>query len=425
VPRALWERFDHACEKAYAPAARHFAEQAALRKQARKQREEFIAAAAAHAQALLVEPRDWRAIERWLRETDRRWHEGDLGSVEPKAWKSFDVRLRAAVAPLRDALSAARDDAKARRVALIEQAGALAAKAMDHDAPAQVKAIQAQWQAQAKEMALAQRDERVLWEQFRAACDAVFQARVAKRKQEDDRKHEGRRAAEDICAQLEQLASATDKDDQDLRRALRDLQEQWKQRARASDPALRGVESRFTTAKAAVEAALSGRVRAREAAVWQTLAAKERLCEELDSALRSRGGPQDATAVNAQWTALPALPPAWEKAMLARRDAALRALADETAAAAHLERIDGGAESRRELLLELEMLLGLQSPPDFQAQRFALQVKQLRDRFQSAAKIGSNTAGERLLAWCAQPGVADASDRQRCERVFSAMEGSR
>ncbi|HYK14812.1 MAG TPA: DUF349 domain-containing protein, partial [Burkholderiales bacterium] len=49
VPKALWERFDGACEKAYAPAARHFAEQAALRKQGRKQREEFIAAAAAHA----------------------------------------------------------------------------------------------------------------------------------------------------------------------------------------------------------------------------------------------------------------------------------------------------------------------------------------------------------------------------------------
>jgi hypothetical protein len=121
---------------------------------------------------------------------------------------------------------------------------------------------------------------------------------------------------------------------------------------------------------------------------------------------------------------LPPLPAAWDKAMLARRSAALRALADETAAGAHLARIDGIAESRREMLLELEMLLGLECPPELQAQRFALQVKQLRDRFQSAAKIGGNTAGERLLAWCAQPGVADALDRQRCERVFSAMERS-
>jgi DNA repair protein SbcC/Rad50 len=70
VPKALWERFDGACERAYAPAARHFAEQAAQHKQARKQREEFITAAAAHTPTLLGEPRDWRAIERWLRDTE-------------------------------------------------------------------------------------------------------------------------------------------------------------------------------------------------------------------------------------------------------------------------------------------------------------------------------------------------------------------
>ena len=296
VPKAMWERFDRACEKAYAPAARYFAEQAALQKQARKQREEFIASAAAQAPTLLVEPRDWRAIERWLRETDRRWHDGDLGSVEPKAWKGLDARFKAALAPLRDALSAARDQAKARRLALIEEATALAAKALDRDAPAQVKAIQAKWQAQAKELPLTQRDERALWEQFRAACDAVFQAREAKRKQEDVLKREARGALEHICVQLEQLALATDTQEQDLRRELRDLQEQWTHGTRASDSELRGLESRFTKAKKAVETALSARARAREAAVWQTLAAKERLCEELDRLLCSGEGTADAAA---------------------------------------------------------------------------------------------------------------------------------
>ncbi len=48
-------------------------------------------------------------------------------------------------------------------------------------------------------------------------------------------------------------------------------------------------------------------------------------------------------------------------------------------------------------------------------------MKQLRQRFQSAATAGGGTAGERLLAWCAEPGIADASDRKRCERVFSAI----
>ena len=80
-----------------------------------------------------------------------------------------------------------------------------------------------------------------------------------------------------------------------------------------------------------------------------------------------------------------------------------------------------GIESRREILLELEIALGLESPAELQAQRLALQVKQLRQRFQSAATAGGGSAGERLLAWCAEPGIADASDRKRCERVFSAI----
>ena len=425
VPKALWERFDRACEKAYAPAARHFAEMAARKKEARKRRDEFIAMAAAHAPTLLAEPRDWRAIEHWLRETDRTWRDGDLGSVEPRAWKGFDARLKAAVAPLRDALAAARDQAKAARQALIDEAAALSGQAMERDAPSRVKELQSRWQAQAKGLALAQRDERALWERFRAACDAVFEARQARRKQEDSHKHESRSALEAICAELEQLAAATDKDEAGVRRALRDLEAQWRTRSGGFDPALRGVESRFRAAKTAVEAALSARARSRESAVWRTLAAKERLCEELDALARTAGGAAEGTAtaaVTERWAALPALPPAWEKKMLARRDGALRAVSEPAAATAHASRIEHGTATRREILLELEIALGLDSPAELHPQRLALQVKLLRQRFQSAATPGAGTPGERLLAWCAEPGIADSGDRNRCERVFSGIE---
>lgn len=434
VPKALWERFDGACEKAYAPAARYFSELAAQRKEARKRRDEFIAAAAAHATTLLAEPVDWRAIERWLRETDQGWREGDLGSVDPGAWKKLDLRFKAALAPLREALSAARERAKAGRQALIDEVTALAARAMERELPSQIKAIQAKWQAEAKALALAQRDERALWNQFRAACDAVFDARQSKRKEEDGRKNEHRRGLQELCAQLEQLARAADKDDQEVRRVLRDLQDQWKNKAGAGSPELRELESRYTKARAAVEAMLSARVRSREAAVWQTLAAKERLCEELDLLLRPGAGaaPPEAMPAEAQsaaarerWAALPALPAAWEKKMLARRDAALLALADAEAAGKYLARMEQGAASRRQALLELELALGLESPPELQQQRLALQVKQLKERFSGAAGTGAVTAGERALAWCAHAGVAEALDRQRCERILAKIEQTR
>ncbi len=428
IPRSLWQRFDAACEMAYAPAARHFAEQAAHRKQARKQRAAFLDAAAAQAPALLGEPRDWRAIERWLRDTDREWRDGKLGSLEPGDWKKFDARLRTTLAPLRDALSAARELAKEGRRKLIEEAGALASRAMERDTPSQLKAIQARWQEQAKAMAIAPRDERVLWEQFRSTCDAVFNARDARRKEEDAHKHEFRRALEDLCLQFEQLAQATDQDDQALRRLQRELQEKWNQQPRGAGPGLRDLEARFGKAKTAVDAMVSARVRSREAAVWGTLAAKERLCDELDGLVQAGTGVTQAAAEPAdkqaatqeQWAALPALPAAWEQKILARRDAALRALGDAAAASEYVKRMAKEADPRRQVLLALELSLGLDSPAEAQAQRLALQVMHLKDRFKGAT-AAADSPGEQLLGWCARPGVAGELDRQRCERILSRI----
>ncbi len=428
VPRTLWTRFDGACTKAYAPAAKHFAEVTARNKEARRRREEFIAAAAAHASAPLEGARDWREIERWLRDADRVWRQGELGSVTPDAWKKLDVRFRAALAPLRDALSAACDQAKAGRQAMIEEARALAAKAMEREAPSQVKAIQTRWQENAKAFPLGRRDERVLWEQFRAACDAVFNARQAKRKEEDVQKQEIRRGLEGICVQLEQLAGTSERDDKIVRGAQRDLREQWNRQSGGSGPALRDLEPRFNKANTAVEAMLSARARSREAGVWETLAAKQRLCRELDALVQSGSGtadPAPAAAAQEKWTALPALPAAWEQKMIARRDAALRALSDAAAAGEYLARMQRNSDSLGQKLVELELQLGLDSPAEFQQVRLALQVKQLKERFKGGASAANSPPGELLLVWCAQSGVCGALDQQRCDRIASQLAKTR
>jgi hypothetical protein len=191
---------------------------------------------------------------------------------------------------------------------------------------------------------------------------------------------------------------------------------------------------------------LSARGRSREAAVWQTLAAKERLCDELDSSVLDGTSPPQSQSeavasdepastaaasampnehpVVANWAALPSLPTAPEQKLLARRDAALSALADSAVTANYRKRIEEGTAPRREWLLELEMMLKLESPPDMQALRLALQVRQLKERFSGSATGGAKTPADLLLQWCAQPGVASATDRQRRDRVFAAMARS-
>ena len=421
VPKSLWERFDGACEKAYAPAARHFAELHASRKQARKSREEFIAAAAQKAGELLaLEPRDLKAIERWLRETDHAWHAGELGSVEPEAWKKLDAKLKQAVAPLRELLGQARGDAKAGRQALIAEAEALLAKAQERDAPAQARSLQARWTEHAKAHPLAGRDERALWERFRAACNAVFEARDSQRKEADSRKREQRRAFEELCGSMEQLAHAAEADENEIRRQLRELQQKWRDAA-AVQPVPPALEARFRAARGAVEGALGARRRGEEAAVWQALLAKAALCEEIDAALMADPPhPVDAESLRSRWAAAAALPAAWEQKMAARRDQALAAVADEEARFDQLDRIDDGAAARRDALLELELALGLPSPADLAKERLAVQVRKLNSRFKAAAGTGS--AADVLLEWCATPGVAEERDRGRCAKIVESIQ---
>jgi hypothetical protein len=426
VPKPLWERFDGACERAYAPAARHFAEQAAQHKQARKQREDFIALAATHASTLLGEPRDWRAIEHWLRDTESTWRGPTLGSVDPGAWKKVDVRLKAALAPLREALSVARDQARQEREALIAEAEALVARAMERDTPSHVKELQARWQANAKSIVLPQRDERTLWERFRTACNAVFDARTGSRKEADERRHAQRRTLEALCEKLEQLAQSGEADAAGVRRDRHELQEQWSKAVTEGGPAPAALEARYRAARGSVEELLHGRSRASEAAVWQTLLAKERLCEELDALVIAGSEPDAAVAesVEQRWSALPPLAAESEQMMLGRRNAALRALADADERLDHAERIEDRTASRRDALLELELMLGMDSPADLQPQRLAVQVKQLRDRFKRTTADSAGSV-QILLNWCSLPGVAQPRDRQRCERIVARLERRR
>jgi hypothetical protein len=225
---------------------------------------------------------------------------------------------------------------------------------------------------------------------------------------------------------------------------LRDAQDQWKQRTAA--PMRQGPRWKRAsgTRSRGGDVALVTR-RSREAAVLANACdCKERLCDELDrSVLDGASAPQPDSASRlrpttlatdgrrprsrradpslATWASLPPLPAASEQKMTARRDAALSALADFAATAKHRKRIEDGAAPRREWLLELEMMLKLDSPPEFQALRLQLQVKQLKERFSSASSGGTKTPADLLLQWCAQPGVADAIDRQRRDRVFAAI----
>jgi hypothetical protein len=330
---------------------------------------------------------------------------------------------------LRTALAAARVEAKAAREALIAEAEGWVAKAQERDAPAAVRDLQARWQASAKSLALLQRDERALWERFRTACNAVFDARKNVRKDADHQKSAQRRALEALCEQAEQAAQATDLDEAQVRHRLRELREQWSAAQASGGPAPAALESRFRAARSSFDESLKRRAQAKEAATWRALLERAWLCDELDALVAGEQPPADLAApidaLRARWYALPAIDEAWEVELAARRDEAIAALANDDARWDHRDRIEGSADARRDLLLELELQFDLTSPPELQAQRLAVQVKHLRERFKRSPAGEAERADRLLLNWCTLPGSTDARDRQRVEKIAGTIERRR
>ena len=221
---------------------------------------------------------------------------------------------------------------------------------------------------------------------------------------------------DELCARLEALAQSND-DEATVRRGLRELLAEWKQGSGFGTAAARARDAVPQRPHRGRHRAGAARTGTRERGVADARG-QEAVCEE-ESA--ERGRDDGRRGARERWAALPALPDAWEKRMQARRDAAVRRGRTPRPPPPRRGRIDAGTQRRRDDLLLLETALGLESPPEFAAQRLALQVRQLKERFSGGATMAPETLNDRVLAWFATPGVTDEGDRQRCDAVLAAL----
>ena len=289
-----------------------------------------------------------------------------LGPVEhtvPAAAREPLLRhLRASVDRLEQPLLQAQRAAQAQREQLLAQAEALAAELVRQpllpDAPGQVRALQAQWQQQARNQPLARGLENALWTRFKAATDSVFEQRDAAR---------GARDAEMATQHATQHAA------RDARAAqLRDQEAAQRQRWQAQ---------------------------------CQALAQRLLLCAQREDAGAAEADPNLAQ----HWAAAPELPAAWSRA-LAQRWAAPVAPGPLAAAA-----VD-------DLLLQLEAALDLPATAEQQAARRQLKLRALKDTMEGRSSADTGPAGQAqaLVAALRQCATAPVQ-RQRLQAVVAAL----
>lgn len=354
--QGLWHTFDSALKAAYAPVAAHLEKLKAARDQNLAARNRVIEDLAQAAQKELPVS-GWRAIARALEEANVAWRK--LGPVEhtvPRKAQHGEQGVIARYAAARQALEAPLREAYRQA---IEQREKLVAAAKElvgsgaRDTIDKVRALQTQWQAQAKALVLPRRDENALWTAFKGATDAVFAER-------------------------------------DAARHAKEAEFKARVKAREETAAREAAAKRQRAERAA--AALNARFDALTAAIA--------LCHEVET---SDAPPAD---LEARWSALRDLPKDWKTKLEAR----LRATGAKS------------GESLSDLLLKLEMGCGLDSPPEFAAQRQRLKLLALKQAMESR-RPGASTPQdlEHWLIDAAATPRPDEVSRARLAAIIAAV----
>lgn len=414
-----WERFDAALQTAYLPVAAHLAQLEADRQANLALRSGLLdtldATPLEASTDLGAASSSWKDLVRALDQFHQAWRK--LGPVEHtvprKAQKALLARLAASVARLEAPLQAARRVAQTEREALVARAKALTEGGRLHPAEqlSQVRELQAEWQDHARALPLARPLEASLWEQFKAATDAVFAQREAAFSARDEALRANMAARLSLIERLE--AIAPDSPVADITNTLKQLDAAWRQAGEAPRAQAATLESRFRAACAGAQAIVVDSAQRAWRATCDTLQAKLMLCEaqESDEALAD-------AEVSDRWAALPVLPPLWEQALTQRM--ARMATGDGAPSGASLSAQDTTVD---EALLQLEAALDVPSPPEHQASRRDLKLRALKAALEGGQARASAALGvDQMTAEVI--GFARLQAPQR-ERLHSLIAGLR
>jgi DNA repair protein SbcC/Rad50 len=405
--QSLWQRFDTALKKAYVPVSVHLTQLKAARQENLEARKKLLVGldALKLSDADRGESPNWREVARALEQFQTEWRK--LGPVEHtvphKVRDALLERMNASLARIENPLQEARRDAQSARENLIARALALTARAMDRDLVAKVRELQSEWQRHAKTLPLVRNVESALWVEFNATTDAVFTQRDAAFSARDAELKANQARREALIASLRDVN--LDTPGAELKRRIVAVDAEWRKAGDVPKNEATKMDVEYRAAHDAALQLLASSAQRTWQATCNTLMTKLAFCEATKA-----GADSD---VRVSWSALPALPPAWENALSAHFEAAV-GNANTVAKAS--------SESLNTILLQLESALEIASPAEFQSARRELKLRAMKNALESRQSVSiNNTDVEELSTAALCHANTDALQRERLGAIVAAL----
>ncbi|MEZ5672841.1 MAG: DUF349 domain-containing protein [Thiotrichaceae bacterium] len=226
--------------------------------------------------------------------------------------------------------------------------------------------------------------ERELWKKFRDTCDAVFNMKSDIRKQKDQELQQQQEAKEAICAEFEVFVKSVD--DEQLKYApsrAKNLRLELMDNIGAlPKKTAEALEKRFKNASKRLDERYHQLVMDEQRKQLDLLKYKAELCAEIEHASIDEVA-EVVARVKQVWANLPSLvETALESGIQRRFELACQS-------AGNTVFLPNALKDKEELCIRLEILVGVDSPPEAKEARMAYQVKRL-----SEAMTGGNLDSE-------------------------------
>ncbi len=387
--QVLWERFNNARQTAYEPCRVYFNLKSQEREKHLLEKQAICDSLEQFAQETDWEVADWKEVYRFVREMDKKWRE--IGPTDRKHKKGVQQRFQAAMQVLELQLKDERQRNCHSRIHLMLQVESVAnqlqafikAQPADdkevkkrievktNEAIEEVKKLQAQWQVTVPGE---RRVEREFWTSFRSACDVVFDQR---KQQQEAHKKQFQAYLDSKIALCEQVEACLEQDA--IKTAIGQMkkcQEEWnnikadwknldrntlRRKAKTSE----AVDDRFAKACEQVEKQYYAQLGAERREQLDRLKQKAALCVELEQAETLDG----LSTVQAAWAEIPPLENADLEAAIERRF--------QQACTGAPKVSEDALKNKENLCIRLEILAGIDSPPEAAKARLAHQVARL------------------------------------------------
>jgi ribosome modulation factor len=405
------QRFQQAFQSAFKPCQEYFATQAAIRRENLEARKRVLERLKTFEASQAGEHADYGLIAQVLREAPREWR--SHSPVDREAGRSTEIHFYQAMDLLRRILNAWYERNEAEKKSLISQARHLSTVEDSTQAIDGVKRLHALW----KETGPVPRDQaQVLWDEFRALCDAVYERREQAYVLHSAGLEAAKASAVALCEQVEQAGSVSAEERLAARAKIREWHAAFDGLQEMPRADARGLRDRFERAVSRYEAGLAQRdLRDAEAAESNLLEAG-RYIRAYERAVMQDAPPAEREALRHAADAFMAGVPRWPKGGL---PALKQALARADSASAPDD--EARENALRTLCIRWEVLSSTPTPPEDGALRRDYQMRLLMEGLGQASHTDERDWDAMLLEWIGIGAIAPEAHEDLQRRFIRCL----